>query len=771
MAKEDPRRAAGPIRVHFAGLEPGAPVPVFAVYETDVSGRPLRKLAVSKQASVDVGDVLAKLRYVGLGPDTDDLAALPKDALTAYRVASVIEQWSRAGIVIGKDIWDRFRFHVTCISGVAKKCRPWWWDLVVHPVFAQNAVARLQLAQLSVRPAALELSPHLFPWRCLPMCDGIVEVYERECCCDLHIHIPELFDRFANIFAELPIPLPEPWPDPLPGPGPAPGPGPGPDPAPFLLSRATKAARKSRAARFDATRVDLASAPPQRLFDDYAALRKLPSVALQLEYVQARPHLHPLLCHCSTRKVGETALQPGGRFDFCFIDFPHLHHHHHHHFCSTVYAYKVKQFINGVWTVVYDGLAAHDYFGAGESAELHSHDKRAIVCDEPGNQGDGTAYAMLDTVGATEHFNFADQTGETQHAALDNDDGTVVFGGVAGSPWASALALHLLITPEMKPAAVGAKYYRLKVAPVNALGQITGTPEILDDNVTWQRRIIGGVGPQIWEPVVLGPLPAPGPGGESNLFTIPYWELGVNEWRMGISQAHQVWNTTGMKNDGNAISPNGRHALILELFDAGGLRIKPAGAAGAGAAKPFVYKRWKNAPNNAVNVTQPALSNLFWVDNTPVVADIVDLRQGGTANTDECQFMVGAGATEFSIGFRAYHVNGVDHAGNGDANSFMHNYSIGWQRGLNGSTGVLGPAPLYGDNHHDVAETGAAESSGAMSFEQMLTGPDGMGGSFVRPKCTFSVTLYVNCKHTNGSSRLSWLYDRYETASFALQIA
>ncbi|MEF7613597.1 hypothetical protein V4F39_06695 [Aquincola sp. MAHUQ-54] len=760
MAQQDPRRVAGPLRVQFAGLAPGEPMPVFALYETDVSGRPLRKLAVSKDGTLDVGESLPKLRYVGLGPDVEDPAALPRQSLTRYRVSSVLEPWTKNGILLGRDIWDRFRFHVTCVSGTAKKCRPWWWDLVAQPLFERAPLARLQLAQHALQPAALALNPQLFPWRCLPMCDGLVEVYQRECCCH-RIHLPDLFDRFAEILAELPIPLPEPWP-------------PGPDPAPleqqFMAGRAAKSARKSRLARFDPTKLELASAPPRRLLDDYTALLAMPSAAEQAAYVQARPHLHPLLCHCSTRKVGETPLQPGGRFDFCFIDWPHPHPHRHLS-CTTVYAYKVKQFINGAWVVVYDGLAAHDYFGTGESAELHSHDKRAIVCDEPDDQGDGTAYAMLDTVGATEHFNFADQTGESQHAALDADDGTVVFGGVPGCPWGTSLALHLLITPEMKEAAVGARYYRLKVAPVDASGMLAGPPEILDDKVTWERRIIGGSGPQIWEPVVLGPLPAPAPGGESNLFTIPYWELGVNEWRMGISQAHQVWDTTGMKSDGNAISPNGRHALILELFDAGGQRIKPSGAGGAGTAKPFVYKRWKNTPDNAADVVQPDLSHVFWVDNTPVVADIVDLRKGGVPNIDECQFMVDAPDTPFSIGFRAYHVNGVDHAGNGDANSFMRGYSIGWQRGLDGSTGTLGHAPIYPDNHHDVAETGAAESSGSMSFEQMLTGPDGMGGTFVRPKCTFSVTLYVDCKHTNGSSRLTWVYDRYETASFALEIA
>lgn len=757
MASESPKRSSA-LQLTFVGLAAGETPPRIAAYEIDAAGRPLRKVAVSEGTVLDAGDSLRKLAQIALGPDADDPKSVPREALVRYRTASVLERWQKSGVRLGRNLWEKFRPLFTCVSGRARKCRPWWWDLVATPLFELSPAARLVAAQ-AVQPGALQLRPQLFPWRCLPLCDGIVEVYERECCCET-FHIPDLVDRLEDILGHLPIPLPDPIPDPWPGP-----PGDGPLPLPY---RQMRMAAKSRRAAIDPSRIELASAPPRKLLEDLAALRRIPNVALQREYVDARPYLLPLLCHCTTRKVGETALQPGGHFDMCFLDWPRPVVAGRR--CHRVYAYKVRQFINGAWVVVYDGLAAHDYFGAGETAELRTHDKRAIVCDEPGDLGDGTAYAMLDVVGSTAHFNFPDQIGESRLGPLGTDDGTVVFGGIPGCPWASSLALHLLITPEMKQPAVGAKYYRLKVAPIDDFGQISGTPEILDDKVTWERRIIGGSGPQIWEPIVLGPVPAPSPGGESNLFTIPYWELGVNEWRMGLAQPHQIWDTPGLKNDGTALSPNGRYALILELFDQNGMRIKPNGAGGTGTARPFVYKRWKNAPNNAADVVQPDLTHAFWVDNTPVVADIVDLRKGGIPNADECQFMIGAADTAFSIGFRAYHVNGVDHAGNGDANSFMQRYDITWQRGLNGSSGTLGHAPLYADNHHDVAETGSAESSGALTFEQMLTGPDGLGGTFVRPKCTFSVTLYVTAKHTNGSTRLI-AFDRSETASFALEIA
>jgi hypothetical protein len=151
-----------------------------------------------------------------------------------------------------------------------------------------------------------------------------------------------------------------------------------------------------------------------------------------------------------------------------------------------------------------------------------------------------------------------------------------------------------------------------------------------------------------------------------------------------------------------------------------------------------------------------------------VGGDIVDLRKNGVANTGQCQFMTGPGASTFAIGFRAYHVHGVEHAGNGDDDSFMWHYAIGWQRGLNGNSGSLGPAPSGGNDHTDVGETGGAVSSGSETFQAMLTDTT-QSPPVVLTKCTFSVTLRVRAKHFTGSGRIL-AYDYAETASFALEI-
>jgi hypothetical protein len=172
------------------------------------------------------------------------------------------------------------------------------------------------------------------------------------------------------------------------------------------------------------------------------------------------------------------------------------------------------------------------------------------------------------------------------------------------------------------------------------------------------------------------------------------------------------------------------------------------------------------------------LAHIFWVDNTPVGGDIVDLRKDLIANTDECQFMIQAPGTSstFSIGYRAFHKHGVQHAGNGDQNSFMWYHAISWQRGLNGGTGTLAPAGP--NNHTDVGETPVAgmvfpPSSGTNTFTQMLTKieivPPGVTVTTILKKCSFSVTLSVYAKHFNGKDRVG--YDYHETASFALEIA
>jgi len=731
MAK--PNQKPIDLSVTFVGLKDGEQAPRFAAYQLDSAGRPVKKLGGydGKALRIDLGDA----RSIALGPDVEDFKTLPKESLASYRVAQNIDLWRRRGIVLPRDIWDRFHFHFVCVTGTVRKCRPWFWDLIDDIRFTQM----FELAQVArIKPITAELQPHiLFPLRCQPLCDGTIEIYERECCCH-HIHIPILIDRLREILDILPIPIPDPIPDPIPGPDPAPF-------TPQLLRTKARAIQRRKAP------LDLAAVPPENLHQDYLALRTMPANAARL-YVLERPYLFPFFCHCSVRKVGQTPIQPGGEFDFCYL---HVHHHPHHGHCFTTYAYKVKQLINGVLTIVYDGLAAHQYFAAGGPADIRTFNPQAHGCaDGPGDPppNDGVPFVMLEHVGGygSFHFNFPAQTGVSQVGALGLDDGTYTTSYAPDCPWGGGLGLRLWFSPELEPIV---KYYRLKVFEVNDAGSPVGTPAVLNSSVTWDK-LVDIPGDVVRAPETLGPVSV---GAENDLFKVPYWSSPDHRYLSG--QFHQVWNTA------QALFPDGKYMLIIEVFDSAGNRVKPNGAAGPGTAQNFQFRRWASAVD-----TDPVpfadTAHVFWVDNTPVGGDIVDLRKNGIVNTAECQFMTDTAGSTFAIGFRAFHVHGVEHAGNGDDNSFMWHYGITWQRGLNGNTGTLGPAPSGGTNHTDVGETGGAVTSSSETFETMLTKtPPGV----VLPKCTFSVTLRVYAKHYTGGARIQ-SYDYQETASFALEI-
>ncbi|MBK9946344.1 MAG: hypothetical protein IPP12_04040 [Nitrospira sp.] len=719
--------------VTFVDLKADEQAPRFAAYQVDSAGRPVRKLGGydGKALRMDLGDT----RLVALGPDVEDFKTLPKESLANYRVAQNIDLWRKQGIVLPRDIWDRFHFHFACVTGTVRKCRPWFWDLIDHirltPMFELAQVAR-------IKPITAELQPHiLFPLRCQPLCDGIIEIYERECCCQ-HIRIPTLIDRLHDILDILPIPIPDPIPDPIPVP----------DPTPFTPQLLRT---KARAIQRRKMPLDLTAVPPENLYQDYLALRTMPSDAARL-YVIERPYLFPFFCHCSVRKVGQTPIQPGGQFDFCYL---RIHNHPHHGHCFTTYAYKIKQLVNGVLTVVYDGLAAHQYFAAGGPADIQTFNTQARVCaDGPGDPppNDGAPFVMLEHVGGygSFHFNFPAQTGVSQVGALGLDDGTYTTSYAPDCPWGGGLGLRLWFSPELEPIV---KYYRLKVFPVNDTGSPVGQPIVLNSSVTWDK-LVDIPGDVVRAPETLGPVPV---GAENDLFKVPYWSSPDHRYLSG--QFHQVWNTA------QPLFPDGKYMLVIEVFDGAGNRIKPNGAAGPGTAHPFQFRRWSSTVDTDP-VPYADAAHVFWIDNTPVGGDIVDLRKNGSINTAECQFMTDTAGSTFAIGFRAFHAHGVEHAGNGDDNSFMWHYDITWQRGLNGNTGTLGPAPSGGTNHTDVGETGGAVTSGSETFETMLTKtPPGL----VLPKCTFSVTLRVYAKHYTGSSRIQ-SYDYHETASFALEI-
>lgn len=741
--------------VVFAGLENENDAPNAALYLIGSDGAPSKKLGNIGGSALRLDAAPPKGARVAIGPDVQDPKTINPDMLLRYRFDDVIDGWRERGILLPKDRWSLLLHEIVCVSGNVRKCRPWWYDIISLPLASVATTARMQ----SVSRATDLVSP-LFPSWCVPLCDGIVEVWERKCCCHHPwIDVGSLLDKLRDLLERVPIeidwPIPEPDPEPW---GPLVDVGRvalNPQPLPPVARRALKSVKRIAAAKvFDPA----ATYASERLFEDYQALVKMPSSSAQA-YIEARPYLYAYFCHCTMKKVGQVAIQPDGEFDFCYWRPREWHYPHHH--CTTTFAYKVKQLINGVWTTVYDGVAGQDYYGQGERAEIRTTSPKARPCSagpKPPHEGDGTPFVILQNVtgGTTKHFNFPAQNGLSQVGPLAANSGLYNFGGVPDCPWASTLSFRLWSSPLLKDKVV---YYRLKVARVDNAGQVVSGFQTLTGAVPWQRYD-GTTATS--EDLAAPPSTV---GGQEGLYKFPYEGDGKNWFWVDY---HQNWNTELFDPDvgGPEAVMNGKFMVVLEVFGPGGVRIKPNGAAGPGNPEAFQFRRWIDA-DDTVNVPFADCAHIFWVNNRDVVADIANLRNGNMANSGECQFMSGNADSTFSVEFSAYHADGVTTGGGaGDTNSFLRSWGISWQRGLNGPSGTLDSGLTDKGEPTPVA-------SASLTFGYLL-GAHLVGGVVKGPhrKCTFSTTLSVTGKHHNGGTFLYGpKFYKTETASFALEIS
>jgi hypothetical protein len=672
-------------------------------------GKRLASAAIERDGGFSVP---ARARDAGarvlIGPAEGDPEETPERFL-GYRFGDFERQLELGPLQFPEDRWRPILFW-QCVSGSVRRCFPFrhWLDEVA----VAGASLRLgAVAQLSpVLPESI-----IFPWRCSTVCQGIVEVYRRTCCC-IPPFIPEPPIPWPK-FPPIPIPDPGPW---LPetGPIPLPRPGPGPDPAPFDAL--------DRVATSGALDVRKLNAEP-----DAFALRTLTGTALN-EYIRHRPYLW---CTCGAgTKVAEGLVADDGSFSICWRGWPYPVLRG----CRTEYAYRVSQSIDGLNVTIYDGVAAGQWFDAGDSPNLTSYSPWAVTCSgDPDIPGTGDAIVLLHEIGATESHQLAtpvqDGPESVQTPAWNSgllnpaaSDGPGVNRNLGGS-----LGLRYFFSSGVK--GIGGRFFRVQVAEANAAGDPVGGWSTVPVP-TWGAWRWTGSG-WIRAQHALGP-------NADGLFVIPYGDVDIlgplEEW--DPDQYHAVLDTTHYANR--------RYLTKIEIFDAAGNQIKPTGATGPGTARNFRFGLWRVPAGPPDNVPYSALTHLFWWDNRPAVAAIEAIRLAGNASPATCQFLEGAATDGVSFDIRAYHPNpGVP--------LFLRGYSLGVTKGLNG------PTTTYVNNA--FAEVGEPPAGPTTSPSHPLS--DLLGSD---PKCAFAVRLSAGVKTTNGSGTLISL-DRDVTAAFAAE--
>ena len=642
--------------------------------------------------------------------------------------------------------------YKVCVEGKVQKCS-WWpflqeWflnrnlEIETNPVsLASRFLPRLAADQ---NIAQAQINPSLSLQFCRPVCEGIVEVYERICCPRI-VFTPKIIDQLCRCIKDKINTIPE---FPLP---PIPEFEPVPPPIPFEAANL-----------FENGAVNLLAQ------NGAADLNVLPtlSMAAAQEYVYQRPYLAQILQDCGEPVLkGAAALGENGEFSYCYTAFPLFSTGVLP--CRREVAFRVKQDLGEGSIVIYDGVAAGDWHSPGDDICLSTYDSRAEACDPitpvPGPDG---AYVALARVGGTDsvHLDSPEQDGDYSVRLADSESAGLAFpaenfvaaiGTDNNRNWGGRL--HLRIDFSQAMASTNARYYRIGVARALGSGAADmSTISYLDTPVTWvynEPEYVGGdfrVARRTFELTKSDDL---------TKHLIPFDSVLENgEWR--DNQYHGVVDTTGF-------AP-GRYLVIIELFDeTGDLKVVPHGTGiPADDEQAFTFETWDDV-DFTTTVDFAALTHVFWVDNRPMVTRIEDLRKDGVPSSEECQYLslnTGESDALFNAGFRAYHPqNG---AGGPD---FIRSWSLIWKRGL-------GAAQTSGPNYNQATFDSGSESVGVVSvavtdnippaqtpdnsFSEMLNG---------HSRCTFSLMLFAKAKTWNGST---WVDNNSlrDVASFSLDL-
>lgn len=734
-----PDKGGPTLKLNFVGLKGDQEFPRVAVTAVSRDMKPLHVANVDDTGNFSLpNEVLKNAHRILIGPSEEAAETIDQSTVVRYRPTQFGELTRRGALNIPARIWERWHFQILCVTGTVRLCRrpPWWYhemlDLSVQPTVeirrVSSSLSRTALA-IGERVGRFEPARSLdellvLPFRCETICNGLVEVYRRTCCCrPWIIDDPRLTDVIRNLEVVV---RKTPKIPPIPNP---------PDPP-----------RDIQQFFFKNGSLDEFTLNAHR---DLSALRTLSKTEV-VEYVNARRYLFCGHFTCSKPvKVAQGNINPDGRFQICWIDFPRPLGP----LCHEEYAYKVKQTIFGQPCTVYNGVAANIWFDRDDDARLTTYNEHAFACRDNGEPGTG-AFVYLDLIGSTESFHLKtpDSTGWDSVAAPEYNDGLAfpaddpadAIGANLDRNWGGTLNLNYMFSEDM--ASVGARYYRISVTAADENGDPIGERHYLTEGLSWKKAVLTPSGVDI-VPVNMGPFTR---GTEGNLFSIPY--DAENDWNAG--QFHGRINT----NDPDWSDPTVRHLVTLEVFDEDGHRLRPTGAPAVGLPATelpadFTFRRRTQDEGSTDNVPFAALTHMFWWDNRSLEAEIVGLNRDGVESNSECQFLEGSASTNFGISYRAYHPNEM----------FQLSHSIRWRRGLGSfadSVGFL--LPSSSDNvGQPPADPGDSPTN---TFGQML----GIASVPARRKCAFTVFLNIGSKITDGGGLNG--QTRQDTAAFALEI-
>lgn len=790
MAQEREKRTneAKMLTIQIVGSKKEDGIPNISLYRIDSKSGTIKKIKNIEKGQINSSELTEFLKEgkLGFGPDLPE-GEITEEMLTTFTAKTKLADWIESGVI---SLNSKFftPLHFVCVEGNVHRCLP----IFVGPFYA-NKISSLK-AKLSLDSATFseELAqpklPTIPPLHdfCNPVCNAIVEIYERKCCyIDFPVHIPDsIIDELKRLLEKKIIRTPI-FPPPPP-----------PPPEEVLYGETIFPTETRRLSLADTNALNTANPKnrarvaklaeatsdnepvlgniSEQLMQDIEVMSAL-SPSERVEYIKKNEYLIPIFCFCSSRKVGQVHVGENGEFAFCYLSWPA-------HNCTLTYSYKVKQWNGTSWVYIYDGASIHQYFKSTDFARLRTYLGHGCKGQPP--QGIPGEFVELESIGSTYSYNLHTPVQNTEYGVSPPitiaNAGLVDFGGVPDAPWATTLQFFIRFTEGLQNLPINAKYYRVSVIKADASGQPTGTRTILTNSLGWYKwdYVGGSTNPTpVFVPLSMNPADV---GGKHGLVQIPFNSLAYYGWLS--NQYHAAWNTVEPSDPSSPTSspsfPNGKYLLTIELFDASANKICPPGTAAASSdspapqERPFKYIRWDtfSGPSATSDVHMPSLTHMFHIDNTPCYADIVSVfKNTGLPSHELCQFIEGQRTDTLGLKFYAFHKN-----------NFMKSFGLNYYRGLDGTPypiqsgtsnaptsipSTLNPDTLDPVGDFATYESNAASSTG-VSFDTLL-GNAPSPASPLHTRCAFSFRLSVTPKHTNGSSVI-WGYGREDNIAIAL---
>jgi len=702
------------VKLDLRNMEAGEKTPPVKAYLFSPSGELLDAQLVS-----DKGTATLKTDYgfgerakfkITVGPELEKISLLNRAKARSTTVVAQLGKTVDLGISVFRPDWEcwfGYRYHIT--GDVKKRIKP-------------------------------DADTTLYA----PVCTSIVEIYEVDYIGYILQLPPFELERFREELFRIPekFPFPpRPWPDP---------------PWPYLKEKlptravgaaTTKMARASLAAdvKKDTTTTAATSAASQ-LADQVSlvSIHNLPTESLRKFIIDNIAVFKPYIClylpGLYTKSLLATAnTDTNGHFSasvifFCKTEQPDLY-------------FKVKQCISGCLTYVYapTPVPCHTYWNHPSGEEVHlvvtnplarCHFENPPV-DKPG------IYVMPIGIGndgwwKIHQGHLKPPTIADANQGLYHPSATATY-----DPYGKTLDLNMQFHDGLRdPAGPNVMYYRWSYQKQGGTGWTNiDTPIVhryLDQTDPLHPKI---------KTYKLGPNPNPNAASdEDNLFEVPPPELDWYVENDRYDRPFAKWDTSTLAEDPD--DADGKYTLKLEMFDASGNKVTPAGAGFKFflAQGSMVDDEW---PVDDAPHVQADGSILFTVhvDNCDTVAAIESVGFPGTI-PKECQFLEYTDlGQEIEVRYKAYHPHG-----------FLDYYNLSINRGMSGSRQSPADWLNVTDPAGPPATTPVAEGLSGVTVGELLD---------TYSRCAFAVWLHTFPRTRDGYYRIRE-YEASDVGAFAL---